>query len=162
MVGQGFDSDVLELSIKRMGDETSAAERTKDRASNIFGFCLIVLTFSPVVVGLYYDVTHSLNGLQASIIAGSSIILVSMFLSYLVMIFGVRIYTIDPQKLYEIYNTQKYTITIGVIRETMFDSIKKMEKSNDSLSRKLNAVYILFPVGTAIMFIPVMYLLIIK
>lgn len=148
-----FENDIIKYSFDRMKAETTEIQRIKDRATTLFGFCLVILTgFS--AIALFYLQNDNVFHLNPYLPLGFGFLFVTMGMLFFVMIASTRRHFLDPERFFRIYDNQNYGIAKGVLRETLFFAIREMDSRNSKFSILTNITYILFPIGPAIMFIP--------
>lgn len=153
-----FENDIIEYSFRRVQSEVTEVQRIKDRATALFGFCIVILTgFSAVAI--FYLNNGSLDQLYPYLLAGFVFIVGTMIALYYVMIADARRFFLEPELFYKIYQNQDYNITKGVLRETLFYAINEMSDRNDKLVKVIRISYFFFPVGPAVIFIPFLSML---
>lgn len=160
-----FEEIVKEFSFSKLDYNIEELRRIKERANEILGICLIVISIVLAIISQpdAIDKLAKNYGIFGFIeISGFVILTIVSSLCYLIMTEKVLNPIIDPQKFYEKYTNTNLEESKEILRDTMFDILNTMDENSDKYHYKLWRVYRLTAIGILIIFIPVIAILLIK
>jgi len=97
-----------------------------------------------------------------TLITGFGVTILTMILSFKIMIGRHKNYVIDPKKVNELYRELPINQTKEILRDSMFEMSDLMNERNDKLHNKMFKIYELSIISLVIIFIPLIWLIVIK
>lgn len=158
-----FDNLVMDFSKRHMDYNYAETQRIKDRSHQIVAFFLIITsivsaTLTSIPITKLFE-NHLIFGV---LIVGFIFVILTMSLSYRIMISKHRNYIVGSKELFQNYKDKPLSETKEVIRETLFYMLENMDKKNDALQLKMTKIYCLAVISLVTIFIPVIWLIIVK
>jgi len=158
-----FENIVFEFSKRHLDYNYAETQRIKDRSHQIVAFFLIITSIvSASLTSISLTKLLENNLIFGILIVGICLVVLTMSLSYRIMIGKHKNYIINPKELFQLYKDESLKETKDSIRETLFFIGGEMDKRNNTLHNKMSKIYGLSIISLVIIFIPIISLIIIK
>jgi len=155
-----FDNIVLDFCKRKLDYSYSELQRIKDRSHQIVVFFLIIISIvSASLTTTFLDKILQNNLILGILITGFWVTILTMILSFKIMIGRHKNFVVDPKKLNELCRELPINETKEVLRDSMFEKSDLMDERNDKLHDKMFKIYELSIISLVIIFIPMIWLI---